>query len=77
MRLKVIQVGNSKGIRIPKTILDEYGIKDEVEVDLKAEGISIKPLNKPRENWKEVMRELHVSGGDELLIPDVFEDEEI
>ena len=72
-----MQVGNSKGIRIPKTILEEYGIEDEVEVDLNEEGISIKPLNKPRENWEESLKHLHDSGEDNLLLPDVFEDEEI
>jgi antitoxin MazE len=77
MVLKIIRVGNSKGLRLPKILLDEYGFQDEVEVYLKADSIEIKPAHIPREAWYEELRDLSEKESDELLIPDVFEDEDI
>ena len=77
MVLKIIRVGNSKGLRLPKILLDEYGFQDEVEVYLKADSIEIKPVHIPRETWYEELRDLSEKESDELLIPDVFEDEDI
>lgn len=53
MKIKVIQIGNSKGIRLPQAILHQYQLKDEVMIELKKEGILISPLNKPRADWEE------------------------
>lgn len=77
MKIKVIQIGNSKGIRIPKALLEEYGIEDEVELHLDGEGITIRPISKPRDGWKSALQGMHEEGDDELLIRDVFEDEEL
>jgi len=75
MRLAVVSIGNSKGIRIPKTILDKYKIGDSVEVEMREDGIVLKPVHKPREGWEESFRQMHENGDDRLLIPDVFDDE--
>ena len=75
--LKIIRVGNSKGLRLPKTLLDEYGIKDEVEVFMKEDSIVIKPLRQPRESWSEELLKMSKQESDVLLIPDVFKDEDL
>lgn len=75
MELSVIQIGNSKGIRLSKTILEKYDIKDSVEVILEKEFIVLKPKSIPRKGWEESFRKMHERGDDTLLINDVFEDE--
>ncbi len=75
MRLAIVSIGNSKGIRIPKAVLDKYNMKDLVEVEMRDDGIVLKPVRKPREGWDEAFRQMHQNGDDKLLIPDVFEDE--
>ncbi len=75
MRLSVISIGNSRGIRIPKAILDKYQIKDSVEIELHEDALLLKPVRKPREGWEESFRQMHENGDDKLLIPDVFDDE--
>ena len=75
MEISIIQIGNSKGIRLSKTILEQYQIGDKVELVLGEGFLMIKPIKKPREGWEEALREMHENGEDELLIPDVFEDE--
>lgn len=77
MVLKIIRVGNSKGLRLPKTLLEEYGIKDEVEVVMKEDLIEIKPVRRPRESWSEDLAKVSSQASNDLLIPDVFEDEEV
>ncbi len=75
MEISIVQIGNSKGIRLSKTILEQYQIRDKVELVLGEGFLMIKPIKKPREGWEEALREMHENGEDELLIPDVFEDE--
>jgi antitoxin MazE len=75
MELSVINIGNSKGLRLSKTILDKYNIGDKVEVVLEKNYIIIKPTNEPRKNWDAAFKKMHENGDDQLLIQDVFEDE--
>ena len=77
MRLNIIKIGNSKGLRLPKAILDEYQIEDKVEITLKPDYIELRPKNEPRKDWKIHFEEMAKNHEDELLIPDVFEDEEL
>jgi len=74
MKTPVIKIGNSKGLRLSKEILERYGIKDSVDVILEDGQIVIKPIVEPRSGWEEAFRAAdHDDEG--LLIPDVFEDE--
>ena len=75
MQVSVIQVGNSKGIRLSKTLLDKYQISDKVELVLENDHIILKPVAEPRKNWEEAFAEMHRNGDDKLLIDSVFEDE--
>ena len=75
METPIIKIGNSKGLRLSKTILEQYNIKDKVEIILEAGQIVLKPISKPRENWEKAFAEMNKSGDDQLLIDDVFEDE--
>lgn len=75
MRLAVVSIGNSKGIRIPKTILDKYQISNSVEMEMREDGLVLRPIRKPREGWEESFKQMHENGDDRLLIPDVFDEE--
>ncbi len=60
MRTKVINIGNSKGIRIPKVLLEQAQLTEEVILEVKEEGILIKPEKKKkavREGWEQQMKE--------------------
>jgi len=75
MEVSVIQIGNSKGIRFSKTILEKYNIKDKVDLILEKGKIIILPLSSPRKGWEDAFKEMNVNGDDRLLFDDVFEDE--
>lgn len=75
MELSVINIGNSKGIRLSKTILEKYNISDKIELILEKGYIILKPKSEPRKNWEKAFKEMHESGDDQLLMDDIFEDE--
>ena len=75
MELAVIRIGNSKGIRLSKTILDRYNIKEKVELVFEEEGIVLKPVRLPRQGWEDKLKEMHQTGDDNLLIPDVSDED--
>ncbi len=77
MDLSVIQIGNSKGIRLSKTLLERYNIRDTVELVLEKGYIIIKPKASPRKGWEKAFKKMHDSGDDKALMSDVFEDENL
>ncbi len=76
MQISIVQIGNSKGIRLAKNILEKYEFTDKVELILKEGFLILKPVKKVRDGWDVSFKEMAASGDDELLIDDIFEDEE-
>jgi antitoxin MazE len=77
MDVSVIRIGNSKGIRLSKTLLEKYNIKDQVELELEKDQIIIKPKKEPRKGWEKAFKAMHENKDDEILMPDFFEDENL
>ena len=75
MDVSVIAIGNSKGIRLTKTLIEKYDIKDSLELIMKDDYIILKPNHTPRKNWEKAFKKMNEEKDDELLIPDVFDDE--
>ncbi|MEO6191218.1 MAG: AbrB/MazE/SpoVT family DNA-binding domain-containing protein [Saprospiraceae bacterium] len=75
MLTKIIKIGNSKGLRISKSILERYNIGEQVNIRLEEEYLIIEPIAKPRANWDIAFKKMSLKNEDKLLIPDVFEDE--
>lgn len=75
MELSVINIGNSKGIRLSKTILEKYSIRDKIELILEKGYIIIKPKAEPRKGWEKSFKKMHENCDDQLLMNDIFEDE--
>lgn len=77
MEASIIKIGNSKGLRLSKTILEKYNISDKVDIILEKEGIFVKPIDAPRKDWAQSFEQMHAVGDDKLLINDSFDDENI
>lgn len=75
MEAAIIKIGNSKGLRLSKTILEKYNIKDKVEMILEQGQIILKPIEKPRKNWEKAFEKMRENNDDKLLLDDVFENE--
>lgn len=77
METPIVKIGNSKGLRLSKTIIEKYNIKDKVELIFEKGHIILKPIETPRKNWEKQFKKMAESGDDALLINDVFEDENL
>jgi antitoxin MazE len=77
MEVSVIKIGNSKGIRLSKTLIEKYNIKDTVDLILEKGQIILRPVSKPRRGWEKAFKEMSENGDDRLLFDDVFDDENI
>lgn len=76
MEINIINIGNSKGIVLSKKLLKQYSIADKVILIEEADGIKILPELKPRTNWEASFKKMNELKDDELLINDVFSDED-
>jgi antitoxin MazE len=75
MEISIIQIGNSKGFRLSKTILERYNITDKAEMILEKGQIILRPITEPRKGWDKAFKKMHEEGEDQLLFDDVFDDE--
>lgn len=70
MRTRIIKIGNSQGLRIPKPILEQTGITDDVELSIEENQIIIRPYINVREGWEEAFKRMHLNGDDESIFGD-------
>jgi antitoxin MazE len=56
MRIRIIDIGNSRGIRLPKALIEEMGFTDEVELQRTAKGLIITPVKEARAGWAELFK---------------------
>ena len=79
MKARLVNIGNSRGIRIPKPLIEEAGLSDEVELHVKDGVITIAAVHSLRSGWAEAARTLAGETGVGLVAPTVatkFEDDE-
>ena len=70
MKHRLVQIGNSRYLRIPKAIFELCDLKDEVELTVKAGVLTIASAPNLREGWDTAFRATAEAGDDTLLIPD-------
>ena len=67
MLVSIIRIGNSRGIRFPKVVLERLGIKDKVDMEVTDRGILLSPVAEvPRKGWAEAFCEMHKNKEDIL-----------
>jgi antitoxin MazE len=71
MKTRIIKIGNSQGIRIPKVLLEQSGLGEEVELEVHDAQIVIRPAERPRQEWEEAFRSMAEHADDQLLDEDV------
>ena len=67
MRARIIKIGNSQGIRIPKPLLDQTGIMDDVELEVENRQIIIRPVENARAGWDNAFKSMADNGDDALI----------
>ena len=71
MKARIVRIGNSQGIRIPKPLLEQISLRGEVEITVRDNSLIIQPATKPRAGWTAAFQEMAKHGDDALLDGDV------
>lgn len=67
MKARLVRIGNSRGVRLPKPLIEEAGLEDEVEVRVRNGAVVITSAAHPRSGWAEAARLVREAREDELL----------
>ena len=72
MKTRIVKIGNSQGIRIPKLLLERSSLTEEVELEAEDGRIIIRSTRQPRQGWESAFRAMAERGDDELLDKDLL-----
>jgi antitoxin MazE len=67
MKARLVRVGNSRGVRLPKPLLEQSGLHDEVEIHAEPGRIIIESVRRPRSGWADAARTMAKRQDDTLL----------
>ena len=67
MKTRLIRIGNSRGVRLPKLVSDEVGLSDEVDIGVQNGAVIIRPAARPRAGWARAAKRARDRGEDRLL----------
>ena len=67
MKTAIVRIGNSRGIRIPKPLLEQCRLRDEVEMEIRKDGLLIRGVAEPRSGWDEAFRRMRERNDDTLV----------
>ena len=70
MRTKVIKIGNSQGVRLPKVLLEQAQLGEEIELEASQNQIIIRSIKQPRHGWDKAFQAMAANGDDQLLDPE-------
>jgi len=77
---EIIDIGNAKGVRIPKAIREQVGLSGEVTLTVKDDALVIRPKRKPRAGWDAAFKAKRARRDEEMLLPsdmkNAFDDKE-
>ena len=69
-KARIVKIGNSQGIRIPKLLLEQAELGEEVELEVRGGQLVIRPVRGPRADWDDAFTKMAASGDDRLLDAD-------
>ena len=70
MKTNIVRIGNSRGVRLPKSILEQCQLKDSVELEVEGNVLTIRPIQTPRGGWSEAFSAMAQQQDDKLLDAD-------
>jgi antitoxin MazE len=78
MKARLVRIGNSRGIRLPKAVIDQVGLDDEVELRVEEHRLVITPVTRARAGWVEAIAAMGVEPASQLdlSIPTHFDETE-
>jgi antitoxin MazE len=68
MRTKLVPIGNSKGLRLPKSLIEQCGFGDEIEMEPRVDCLVLRPVRAARTGWDAAFARMRARGDDTLLL---------
>jgi antitoxin MazE len=72
IKTRIVKIGNSQGIRIPKVVVDQLGLAADIELEVQDGQLVIRPARQARIGWDEQFRQMAEHGDDQLLDSDAL-----
>ena len=70
VKARLVRIGNSRGIRLPKVLVEQAGLTEELELEVRRRQLVVRSRRQPREGWEERFREMARRGDDRMLWPE-------
>jgi antitoxin MazE len=70
IKTRLVKIGNSQGVRIPKVLLDQAGLTQDIELEVHADHLLIRPAHRSRDGWDDSFRQMAMNHDDSLIDPD-------
>ena len=70
LKVKLVPIGNSKGVRLPRAFIKTCGFGEEIDMRLDDDRIVLAASPRPREGWDTAFETMATAGDDTLLLPD-------
>jgi antitoxin MazE len=70
IRTRLVKIGNSHGVRIPKVVLDQLQMTDTIELEVQDDQLVLRSGATPRADWASAFQQMAARGDDRLLDPD-------
>jgi len=67
VKTRIIKIGNSQGVRIPRVLLQQVGLHGEVEVEAQEGQLVIRPVTPARQGWDEAFQTMAAHGDEQRL----------
>jgi len=71
VKTELVRIGNSRGIRIPKPVIEQCGLRDVVELRVENDRLIVSQVRHPREGWTEAFRAAGAGASDDLLLDEL------
>jgi antitoxin MazE len=78
MKARLIRIGNSRGVRLPKPVIEGAGLQEDVELQVRGNTVVIGPRKRPRGGWAEAAKQMRQAGDDRVqgAAPTKFDERE-
>jgi antitoxin MazE len=70
IKTRLVKIGNSQGVRIPKVLLDQAGLTEDIELEVRGDQVVIRSAHRPRDGWEDQFRLMATNHDDTLLDPE-------
>jgi antitoxin MazE len=69
VKSKLVRIGNSRGIRIPRAVVEQAGLEGDLEIEVRRNHLVVRAVSHPRQGWEERFSEMAARGDDRPLWP--------